>query len=508
MKKIVPILGASIVVAAFCFIIFQLYWIREARQAKETEFNAVVNAALDHMVADMEKNEVMWHMKYPGGNFTNSMSGLTSHQVERVEFNVNLDSLPIRDQIASVKDNVLEQQLSELMTTIDERQRKQVDVQLEASKLGQMVSNKRVLVDNIVEKIISIELPIEQRISQPVLDTLICKTLHSYGINIGYEFAVFNEASQQQLFGNTTSNLQQSQNTDVYSRPLFPNDVLLAPHVLYVAFPYKWSYISSSLGETLVMSLGLVALIVGVFVATFLTLVHEKRLSQMRSDFVSNMTHELKTPISSITLAAELLHDPSVPAERKNYEKMSGIIFSQSKRLSQLVEHTLEQSMFERGHIKMQRKLCNAHALISTALDAAAFTAASKNAVLTQHLDAENACIKADELHFSNIIVNLLDNALKYSKEEPKIEVRTSNQNGGLLVQVADNGVGIPKEDRKRVFEQFYRVHTGNLHNVKGFGLGLHYVLHVVKIHGGKIWVDSELGKGSTFNVWMPQKRF
>jgi two-component system phosphate regulon sensor histidine kinase PhoR len=271
-----------------------------------------------------------------------------------------------------------------------------------------------------------------------------------------------------------------------------------------VSFPRKESYIFLSMGVTLATSLGLLLIVMGVFLSTLITIMRQKKLSQVRSDFVSNMTHELKTPIATIALAAEMLSDPNVPSEKKNYASLSGVIHAQTKRLSMLVERSLLLAMFEHGRLRLRLKRCDFHALAAKVLDGFTLQAEHAGAHVARAFNAANANIMADEVHFSNIFSNLVDNALKYAKENPLIVVSTKNVDDKLLIQVRDNGIGIAKEDQKRIFEQFYRVHTGNLHNVKGFGLGLSYVRQIVEQHGGQIWIESELGKGSTFNILLP----
>lgn len=224
----------------------------------------------------------------------------------------------------------------------------------------------------------------------------------------------------------------------------------------------------------------------------------------MKADFVSNMTHELKTPIATISLAAQLLNNPDVPAERKNYTQLGNIIADESKRLGLQVEKVLQMSIFERGNMNLKFKEIDLHSIISKVAMHVNLQVQARHGALVLELNATDHHLTADEVHITNVVNNLLDNALKYSPSVPMITITTSSSRTGIQFAVADQGLGISSEHQKKIFEQFYRVPTGNVHNVKGFGLGLSYVQKIVEAHDGKIWVESELNNGSTFFVYLP----
>ncbi|MDR3365470.1 MAG: HAMP domain-containing histidine kinase [Prevotellaceae bacterium] len=529
-KKLIPILGAATAVAALCLVIFQLFWIGEAHKIKEGEFNNLVNTTLDKLVDDMEKNEIAYQiidnlvedtekgeatfqMKEgdagAGSIFKISRSGIRSLYKEQQQFVVNLfDSSSVSKRFAPINDPVIAGQLNSILLDIDKQER-QPKRSVEQLKMDEKISYKKVLIDNIVEKIISVEVPIGQRISEQKLDSLLRMEFRKRGLNLDFEFGVYH-ANSELLFGRQTGGLTPNENEDVYVRQLFPNDLLSEKYFLSVSFPHRQYYIFLSIGATLFTSMALLIIVLAVFTGVLWTLLRQDKLAQMRSDFVSNMTHELKTPIATITLASEMLNDPDVPAEKKNYAYLSGMIFAQTRRLSLLVERALQLAMFEHGHLRLNVKQCDFHDIARKVIDGFTLQVSSAGAAITCSFDAKRSAIAVDEVHFSNIFANLIDNALKYAKNEPAIKVQTKNvaegkeKEGKLLIQVEDNGIGIPKEDQKRIFEQFYRVHTGNRHDVKGFGLGLSYVKKIVEAHGGEIWVESDLGKGSKFKILMP----
>jgi two-component system phosphate regulon sensor histidine kinase PhoR len=244
--------------------------------------------------------------------------------------------------------------------------------------------------------------------------------------------------------------------------------------------------------------------LIATFAFTFYVILKQKRLSEMKSDFVNNMTHELKTPISTISLASQMLSDKSIPVEHKKLDRISDIITEESKRLGYQVERVLQMAKFDQGDLKLLFKEIHIHDIIESVISNFTLQVDSKEGLLIPSLHADNDCVNADSIHLTNVISNLLDNAVKYSSEKPEIFIETRNSNGMLMISVRDNGIGINKANLKRIFDKFYRVSTGNVHNVKGFGLGLSYVKKIVEEHHGTIHVESEPDNGSTFAISLP----
>lgn len=241
-----------------------------------------------------------------------------------------------------------------------------------------------------------------------------------------------------------------------------------------------------------------------IFAAFFITLralFNQKKLSEIKSDFINNMTHEFKTPLATISLAVDALKNEKVINDRTKMDYFSGIIKDENKRMNKQVETILQAALLDKQEIQLNEKPVHAHELISAAINNIQLPLAEKKGKLETHLNATNDLIKADEVHIINIINNLLDNAIKYSKENLVIKLSTQNINNHLRIKIEDNGIGMNKETLNRIFEKFYRAHTGNIHNVKGFGLGLSYVKSIVDAHKGKIKAESTLGKGSCFTI-------
>ena len=243
------------------------------------------------------------------------------------------------------------------------------------------------------------------------------------------------------------------------------------------------------------------------FILTIAIISRQKRLSEMRTDFMNNMTHELKTPVSSISLASQMLNDPSITKSALMMQQLSSVIKEETKRLSQLIEKVLQMSIFEKESTALKLKEMDIHELILNIAGNFALKVESKGGSIETDLDAEDPYACVDELHFTNIIYNLMDNALKYSKEALFLKVRTWNGKGKLAISIEDNGIGIRRNHLKRIFDKFYRIPTGSIHDVKGFGLGLAYVKKVVTDHKGSIRVESEPNIGTKFIISIPLKK-
>ncbi|MBG9374786.1 HAMP domain-containing histidine kinase [Panacibacter sp. DH6] len=247
-------------------------------------------------------------------------------------------------------------------------------------------------------------------------------------------------------------------------------------------------------------------IIIAAFYLAVKTILNQRKLNAIKSDFINNMTHELKTPLATISLATDALKNEKVLADRSKLEYFSGIIKDENKRMSKHVETILQAGLMDRQDIRMNIKSIHVHELIQTVLDNFSLQMQEKGAATTLQLNAKDDNINADEAHFTNLISNLIDNAIKYSKEKDPLQLKITTHSTPkfLVIQFEDNGIGMSKETVKRIFEKFYRAHTGNIHNVKGFGLGMSYVKTVVDMHKGRVRVDSTLGKGSTFTLEMP----
>lgn len=263
------------------------------------------------------------------------------------------------------------------------------------------------------------------------------------------------------------------------------------------------------LGEMRTMIAGAIfftLVIIAAFYVTVNALVRQKKLSEIKNDFINNMTHEFKTPLATISLAVDALRNEKVVQDRSKSEYFTGIIKEENKRMNKQVETILQASLLDRQEQQLNRRPLHAHEFIQEAMENFHLQLEGKGGRSELQLNAKNDLVFADEVHFMNIVTNLIDNAVKYSKENLCIRITTQSTPKNLIIRIEDNGIGMSKETQRRIFEKFYRAHTGNLHNVKGFGLGLSYVKTIVEAHEGKIRVDSTVGKGTTFTMEFPLK--
>jgi len=288
-----------------------------------------------------------------------------------------------------------------------------------------------------------------------------------------------------------------------YSINLFPNESE-KPGQLKIYFPNKTRYLWSSSWISIISSLIFTGLILFCFIYTINVILFQKKVSEMKTDFINNMTHEFKTPIATISLAADSIKSPKVNGSVDKIVRFANIIKQENKRMLGQVEKVLQMAQIDKSEFQLKISEIDIHTLIDDAAEHSRLKVNKRDGVIEVELSAKRSMIHADQNHISNVIHNLLDNAEKYSKETPKIKIKTENVKGGINIIISDNGMGMTKEALKNIFEKFYRVHTGNLHDVKGFGLGLSYVKASVNAHKGKIKVESELGIGSTFTIFLP----
>ena len=344
------------------------------------------------------------------------------------------------------------------------------------------------------------ERPILQRIQPGYLDSLIRKELEDKGVNLTYSFGIQSSPKTWSYISSPEIKQQKA----VFEAALFPNDIHPSKNVLKIYFPDSGTFIWQTMGLSLAGSGLLLLVMIGCFYFAVLTILRQKKLALVKNDFINNMTHEFKTPITSISLATQLLQEELKPGKNESMLRYLGIIKEENTRLGQQVERVLQTAQMEREEITLKRKSVDVAALIQHVAEINGPLLDSVNGVLSLQLADLPPQISLDEVHISNVLNNLVDNAVKYSPTNPKVEIKAREQDQGVVIEVKDQGMGMPKEALSNIFDAFYRVPTGNVHNVKGFGLGLSYVKKIVEAHGGKVNVKSKLGEGSTFEIYLP----
>lgn len=363
------------------------------------------------------------------------------------------------------------------------------------------------LLKDVFKDLLFSKRPMEQRVNRLMIDSLLKKSLAERGIGLPYEFAIQNNNQSNVLFS-TVAYRPDTTGSELFRASLFPNEINTLPSQLLVYFPERQAFILQNMSFTLISSALLLLVILGCFYVAVTTILKQKKLSDIKNDFINNMTHEFKTPLSTISLAVSMAREQveTPQSEKSKIQRYLGIIRDETQRLGGHVEKVLQMALLDRGEIKLKPTEVNIHDVIEKVLNNLGVQLEQREGEIELSFEATNELVEADELHLTNILTNLLDNANKYSPETPHIAVGTHSDDNFVYVSVSDQGRGMTKEQQTKIFDPFYRVPTGNIHDVKGFGLGLSYVKKMVEAHGGAIDVESKLGKGSTFTVKLPLK--
>ena len=379
----------------------------------------------------------------------------------------------------------------------------------EASKsLQEIVRNRYVyqkaLLDEVVYNILytASEKPLRERINFKLLDQDIRAELLNNGINIPYHFTV-STADGREVY--RCPDYTEDGLPYTYSQVLFRNDPSSKMGIVRIHFPDINGYIYSSV-RFMIPSVVFTIVLLITFIFTIVVIFRQKRYTEIKNDFINNMTHELKTPIASISLAAQMLNDNSVGKSPAMLSHLGGVINDESKRLRFLVEKVLQMSMFDRKKAVFKKKELDLNEMVENIANSFTLRVEHTGGKIYTEIEAIDSAIYVDEMHFQNVIFNLLDNAVKYRKQDMPLDIymKTWNDDLHLYLSIRDTGMGIKKENLKKIFEKFYRVHTGNLHDAKGFGLGLAYVKKIIDLHKGTIHVESEFGKGTKFTITLP----
>ncbi|PWK71432.1 two-component system phosphate regulon sensor histidine kinase PhoR [Mucilaginibacter oryzae] len=388
-----------------------------------------------------------------------------------------------------------------------EKQLLQIKKMLEVDSLEKvhLAGNKPTVIENLAEEYRKSGEPLNKRINPLWIDSLLRFELHNRGITLPFSYEISTANSDSLIFSNASDS--QSDKPPVftaantYQTPIFTKEVINDPGKIMLSFPQKNSLILSNMTATMATTGGLTMVLIICFGYTIFSILRQKKISEMKIDFINNMTHEFKTPVSTIMIASEALRDNEIAEDKARVSRLANIIFEENARLGSHIERVLNIARIERNDFKLDKKPVDVNEMISVVLDSMSLKLQKCGAKTTLHLDAENAFIIADELHFSNVLYNLIDNAIKYSNEAPDITISTAIKSGQVVIRVADKGIGMSRDQQTKIFEQFYRIPTGNVHNVKGFGLGLSYVNTIVKRLNGTIGVKSEKDKGSEFEL-------
>ena len=499
MKKNTILFLSSVMAVSFLALIYlQVHYINEMISMRREQFEESVKRSLYTVAHRLEVYETMDYLEKDAIQTERSSRAEATESAEvQQEYSIQMKDGQISAfEIHSIKVPSKPQVKTE--TSIPQASQSLQDV------IRKRYANQRALMDEVIYNILytASNKPLEQRVNFNILDRDLQSELVNNGIDLDYHFSVLTSDGREVY---RCPDYKSGRHGTTYSQILFRNDPPTRMGVLKIHFPDANRYMFNA-SRYLVPALVFSIILMITFIYSIWVIFRQKKVSEVKNDFINNMTHELKTPISTISLAAQMLGDGSVTKSPEMSKHISGIINDETKRLRFLVEKVLQMSMFDRQNTSLKLRDINANEVLAGIVHTFDLKVQKYGGTLTCALDATNPTIIADEMHFTNVIFNLLDNAVKYRREDTdlKLEVRTWNESDKLCISVADNGIGIKKEDIKHIFDKFFRVHTGNQHDVKGFGLGLAYVKKIVTDHRGSIRAESEPGVGTTFVINLP----
>lgn len=505
---IAVIMGLSFILLLF----LQLTYIREMANMKKEQFDESVNRALYQASRNLELNETLRYLEKDvreterkenhQGNGSSGAQKDAADSSSRRTANSFRGSNYLTFRMKMKMDNPVN--MPKAMILINDKNSNNAA----SRSLQEIVKNRYVyqkaLVDEVVMNMLysASDKPLKERVNFKILDQDIKAELINNGVNIHYHFTVTTQDGRE-VYRCPDYSDEGSEFT--YTQVLFRNDPSSKMGVVKVHFPDINSYIFSSI-KFMIPSVFFTLILLVTFIITLVIVFRQKRYNEIKNDFVNNMTHELKTPIASISLATQMLNDDSVTKSEKMRKHLVGVITDETKRLRFLVEKVLQMSMFDRKKSSFKKKHLDLNEMVESIANSFSLRVEHTGGKINVDIGAVDSDIYVDEVNFQNVIFNLMDNAVKYRKANEPVDIylKTWNDDKWLYLSVHDTGKGIKKDDLKKIFEKFYRVGTGNVHDVKGFGLGLAYVKKVVDLHDGEIKVDSEYGKGSTFTIKLP----
>ncbi|RLD58066.1 MAG: hypothetical protein DRJ05_08680 [Bacteroidetes bacterium] len=543
------ITGAIILMAISLIgiIMVQLFWVKNAFEVKEAQFDRSVNDALSNAINHIETDETVFYISnmvsgdkswktithsasekdsvsatistvtgksrqnivFVGNDSCQSISVDQDYDIDGVEDEIDIFIDEFTDEnirietiikLDSLKGQMHEEKyiiLSQFQDSIN------LIVKSKISQLNEESEKLNEVLEQMIVEIEDIKEPLDKHFEMGNVRENLKQALIDKGIDLPFEYAVYNPAKDSilsvQSDGFARDNLQTA-----YKTRLFPDNIFNKPDLLMVSFQGKNTHIIHSITMLLLGSGFFTLIIILTFAITIHIILKQKKLSAIKSDFINNMTHEFKTPIATISLAVDSINNPKVISNPDQIKYFTNIIGEENKRMDSRVESVLQMSLIDNADFSFIIGETDVHEIVVLASKNVDLLLQKGNGGIQLSLNAKNHILKTDKTHLLNIFTNLLDNAIKYSNESPEISISTKNDDNGLYIQIEDKGIGMGKEEKGKIFDKFYRVSTGDIHNVKGFGLGLSYVKAVVLALGGEINAKSEKGKGSVFTVFLP----
>ncbi len=524
-KHILYSIAVAMSISLVTLLFIQGVWIRNAFRLSEVNFKSDVSDAANAFILQLEKNEINTHFKTLNRRtaLLNMIDSL-NRSIEKLQTqnpNVHFEE-NMQDILAAINDEtglIVQEDTSISEPQEEENPEQEYKPEPKSKTQTQSVRNirriykqmsserdnylhKSRLLDELLQEVADYQStrPFTSRVNPYSIDSLLRKQLLAKNVQTRCEWGIFS-ASQNKLIIQKTGRYRNELRQSKLIYRVFPTDKEQNANYLILYFPDLKHAIFSRVFALLVLSLILIASIVSVYAYTLAKMFQNRKLSEIKTDFINNITHEIKTPISTIALVCEALEDPDVPKNPENINRFSNLIKQENERLKTLSKHIIEISKLERGQLLMNKAPMHIHEAIETAIQNVDYQVKHNNGRIITSLNATNDVINGDFVHTVNVFTNLIDNANKYSQTMPVIEIITENTPKGIDIKFKDNGIGISKAHLKSIFDTLYRVPTGNIHDVKGFGLGLSYAKSVITKHQGKIYVESQPQKGTVFTI-------
>ena len=523
-KRIFVLLLILMSVSLIGIIFIQYFFILKNYEENNKQFSININYVLEETTSDVERNEFRKYVRKFRDLIANE--ALVDVDTLSIQNLIIIDENPEKRETIIYKNGVIEENLiipktksyyDDIIDIISDRENisiKRLSNQREEKvfsnrriednlspeqfllKVGKISKSKEVLFESAYNDI-SKRNPIEERIGDiNKFEKIIERNLERMNINLDFEYAIYDRDSITKISSKKFDLSNQS-----YSSLIFKDENDLSNYSLKVAFPGRTPFLLGSLVSVIITSIIFTSIIIIAYVTTILLLLRQRQISQIKTDFINNMTHEFKTPIATINLALSAIKNPKTIVNKEKVKKYLQMIYDENNRMHDQVENVLMISHLERNQLNIEKTKQDINEIIDLAISHVSLIVENNNGNIITEKDADNSMVIGNETHLINVMVNILDNAIKYNDNSPEIFIKTLNVGSRILIEIIDNGIGMSKAVQSKIFEKFYRKQTGDLHDVKGHGLGLAYVKKIIAFHNGNITVDSAVGKGSKFTI-------
>jgi two-component system phosphate regulon sensor histidine kinase PhoR len=504
-------------------ILVQVYWFNTSFRNNDEQFKFHVKQVLGNVAQKLEQQEL--YSFYNKINKKIDSTGIAPKEEDLMEF-YYVQRNPKTNQTFVYSNNVKSKQYNISLPSFDKKFDSNKFKSFSSSRITEIYNNNSIdnstvnqslvpdvkfektgnlgildkFIFEISNKDILSAMPLEERVTDEALQKLIKKELEEYGVKTKFEFAIYGNGLETKV---NSDNFVYNKD-EAYSIPVFTDNEGNEKYKLFVAFPHKKKFLLSQLVSITILSIIFTLIIIIAYTSALNQLIRQRQISEIKNDFINNMTHEFKTPIATINLALDAIRNPKIIDDKEKVFKYLEMIRDENKRMHAQVENVLRISKLEKKELNIIKESSDIEEVVNDAIEHVSLILEDREGSITTHFGAIRKIVLLNDVHFTNVIVNILENAIKYTPEIPKIDIYTENIKDMVLIKIKDNGVGMSKIAQKRIFEKFYREHTGDIHNVKGHGLGLAYVKRIVDDHNGQIYVESEKGKGSTFIIKLP----